>query len=45
MIEESHLPFRARIYIFWTWNTLACLIHFVTVVGIVDMERIMVVSC
>ena len=45
MVEGSHPPFSARIYIFWAWNTLACSIHFATVVGIEDIERIMVASC
>ena len=44
-MEGSRLPFRVRIRIFWAWNTLACSIHFATVVGIEDMERIMVASC
>ena len=41
----SRPPFRARICIFWAWNTLARSIHFAMVVGIEDMERIMVASC
>ena len=44
-VEGSHLPFRVRIHIFWAWNTLACLIHFVMVVGIEDIDSIMVASC
>ena len=38
-------PFRARIRIFCAWNIFACSIQAVTVVGMVAMERIMVVSC
>ena len=45
MLEGRRPPFSARICIFWAWNTLACLIHFATVVGIEDIERIMVASC
>ena len=44
-VEGSRLPFRVRIHIFWEWNTLACLIHFVMVVGIEDIDSIMVASC
>ena len=45
MVEGSRPPFSARIRIFWAWNTLACSIHFVMVVGIEDIERIIVASC
>ena len=44
-MEGSRPPFKVRIHIFWAWNTLACSIHFATVVEIVDMERIIVASC
>ena len=44
-MEGSCPSFRARICIFWAWNTLACSIHFATVVGIEDMESIIVASC
>ena len=45
MVKGNCPPFKARIRIFWAWNTLACSIHLATVVGIEDIERIMVASC
>ena len=44
-MEGSHPPFRVRIRIFWAWNTLACSIHFAMMVGIEDIESIIVASC
>ena len=44
MVEGSCPPFSASIRIFCAWNTLACSIHLATVVGIEDMERIIVAS-
>ena len=44
-MEGSRPPFRARIHIFCAWKTLACSIHLATVVGIEDIERIMIASC
>ena len=39
------LPLMAAMHIFCTWKVLAFSIHSFNVVGIVNMERIMVVIC
>ena len=44
--EKGSLPpFRTRMRIVCAWKVFACSIQVATVVGMVAMERIMVVSC